>query len=213
VLNARSRTAINGGFTLIEVIVALALMSVTILLILSALQGARKSLGVITRVSDQADLYAVRRYLRDTIGSAWPLAASASIQHPFHGAAHRVSFISSYMPPGRHAGLYQTLIEVSPISRATQREFQLIITQRLVDSQRSRELTRRLPNDRTVLLTGLDMAEFAYFGRLDDGSVGRWTSNWDGPNGLPQLVRLQVRFSNSHQEHWYPFLVQLPLSD
>jgi hypothetical protein len=46
---------------------------------------------------------------------------------------------------------------------------------------------------RSILLTGVDGVEFAYFGSENDFTEPTWTDAWKFPARMPQMVRMRVK--------------------
>lgn len=164
-----------GGFTLVELLIALALTGLVALLLLSATQFATLGLG---RVSDQAERLAARRnieaLLRREIAAAAPLAPNAPA---LVGAAQRVRFITLAEDGG--AGLYR--VELGLQNEGGSQA--LVLTRIMLGAPGAAQ--------RTVLAPRLRDFRIAYFGALG-GAAPRWQDAWDGSRVPPSLVRIAL---------------------
>jgi general secretion pathway protein J len=188
------------GFTLLEVLVALAVMG---LLILGLTQGTRTVLTSwdkqARRLTRQADLEAVDRTLRYLIKNARP--GSEWEPSVFVGTAHSVAFT--------------TVMPVSPAGVRTQRAD----VELLVDAAHRLLLVSRphyhavwvgppSPASATQIIQGVERVEMNYWA---ESQVGGWTTDWRD-SAPPRLVRIRIVFSDPDQPQW-PDIVAAPVLD
>ena len=186
----------SGGFTLLEVLVALSL-----LLLLGVLlgQGLRLGAAALQRTERAAEaleeLRLTQAYLRRQIESAMPLAIPGSRQRLllFAGEANAVTFIA--LPPAALGnGLHVLRLEVSDGALS-------LHWRPLQGEPPSLDLARA---ERRLLLADVHEADFSY---LDVGENGQavWRSEWRQRERLPALVRLRLQRA---QRPWPELLVQ-----
>lgn len=195
-----ARIASPTGFTLLEVLVTLAVLGV---LFLSLSQGTRFSLFALDKqtrlIENHADFDAVYRTLRNLIEHARP--GSEWEPSVFVGNAHSVSF-TSVMP---------LMANGSPTRRA---DVQLVVdaAHRLLLVSTPHLHAIRIgslpPAVKTPLLDGIVELELSYW-RAKQGEG--WTSVWRDPTP-PRLVRLRIVFSNTSHPAWPEMLVS-PMLD
>ena len=178
-----------SGFTLLEILLALALMAMVMLGVWGALSSA-------TRVTHSADalmarsenVRTVQQFLRRHVGAAgmmpWTEGSGARAR-VFEGDASSMRYVAPLPMQSGHAGLYlQTLSLQKDDSGGT--------TLRL--SYRSYTGNLRVDGDPTyhVLLTDLSGGKFQYLAAAAYGRPARWRDDWRALNGLPLAVRIHL---------------------
>ncbi|HTP84164.1 MAG TPA: prepilin-type N-terminal cleavage/methylation domain-containing protein [Alphaproteobacteria bacterium] len=167
----------SQGFTLVELLVALALAGIVMVLLTDELRLA--SLGF-ERISHKSEQLAVRRdvedLLRRELGSAVaaPLVGSAP---PFTGEASSMKFLSLSDDSG--PGLYQ--IE---LGFQAQDGGRLMLTRRLAEPAAGRQV------ERTVLASHVRGFKAFYFGAPAPNSEAKWLERWTDVRYPPSLVRI-----------------------
>jgi general secretion pathway protein J len=201
VLITRRREA---GFTLIEVLVALALFS---LLSIALFGSMRYGIGAWTRTSthvDQADhTMQVQAFLRHMIEDAYPLFISDGPTHKyvdFRGTGSSLNFLTSVPIALATGGRSRLTLSVAPFAD----HVDLVATSKHeLASRDDSTLTK------TTLLSDLQSAEFSYFGRATSDKVAEWHDHWTDAAILPQLLRLQIRYPAGDPRIW-PELIIAP---
>ena len=179
----------EGGFTLIELIVGLALFG----LIVAVLTGALR-VGLVG--SDRVDEGAqrlnelrlaqtfIRRHLETARPIVWPMRRTAPLA--FEGKSESVSFISILPSWPGQGGLY--LVRFARIGDA------LIVTRRITSGEEQAfDFSRHA--DHTVLTDGIREVRFTYFGADIKDKKPKWRTSWTARTTFPRLVRLQVDFN------------------
>ena len=193
----------RGGFTLLEMLVALIVLG---FLIIGLNQGVQTGLGIwraqARQVGHVAELAPTARVLQSLLAGI-PVAPMANVDRGspqpigFHGAEDRLEFVGD-LPNG--LGLTQ---------RA---EMALALKDdRLVLSwiQHRRELvgTAQPWND-AELMRGVASLQFDYFNTSAPGVAPGWGTRWDG-QVLPALIRVRVSFAKGDTRQW-PDLIVAP---
>lgn len=192
---ARSR-----GFSLVEVLVALALFS---LLFLVISDGLALSVRALDRVEVAADRLEIRRSLdmalRRQIETMHPGAGGTGVQAriEFDGDTTRMSFLN-LGPPGA-PGLARLRL-------------------RLDDSAGERRLVlERFPaiggvgrpaSEAVILAGGVRRFALAYYGVLPPETASRWHEAWRAAPALPELIRVTIGLGDG-ADPW-PDLVVAP---
>ncbi|HUZ74627.1 MAG TPA: prepilin-type N-terminal cleavage/methylation domain-containing protein [Stellaceae bacterium] len=175
-----SRGARRPGFTLVEVLIALALTGIVALLML---EGMRFATVGLERASDRADRLEARRsldaLLRRELGATFvaPLLPNAPA---LVGGAQSLRFLTLAEDGG--VGLYRVRLAVE--TRGGDRA--LVLTRRRVGG------VPALATTRAVLVPRLRALRLAYFGRITPGATPHWYHGWNGPLYPPTLVRIDI---------------------
>lgn len=204
-LGHRQCPGTTAGFTLVELLVAVAILS-----LLSALLFGGLRFG--TRAWERAEAHAglasevqlVQAFLRQRLGQAAPLRRrddDGATTVLFDGASTAVRLVT-VMPVHLETGGYANL-ELG-FERDAGR---LMLRWRPFDF--SAGASRTQAEEVRILLDRVDEANFAYFGPVsDDGnSAPKWQTEWRDRARLPELMRLRLRFSDAGRGHWPELLV------
>lgn len=169
-----------AGFTLVELLVALALTGLVSLLILAGMRDATLGLDRVARHADALDRrVGLDDMLRRALATAVPQAPRPG-QPAFVGRRHKLRFFS--LESAGAPGLYRLVVAFA----AGQRDRPLILTRRLADPLGLPQI------ERTVLARHLRDARFAYFGAAKPGADPAWHSRWDHLRYPPRAVRLDI---------------------
>jgi general secretion pathway protein J len=190
----------QGGFTLLEVLIALVLLG----LLLAGLGAAlRFGFGLwelqARQIAGVDALDATDRALRALVEQMEP-GDPGLLQPTVSGSSDRLSFIGQLpqaVVSGRRADM--TLIVASG--------GRLVVRWR--PHRHERPFGAPPAESETLLLQGVDRLDLAYWRADAPGRPGGWTDRWDEP-GLPALVRVRLRFPPGDARHW-PDLLIAPL--
>lgn len=167
------------GFTLVELLIALALTGLVSLLLLSATRMA--ALGI-DRVSAQAERLEARRALDDLLRRELSAAIASPLlpnTPPLVGGPDTLEFLSLAEDSG--AGLYRIRLAVENAGGSNA----------LVLSRSSSASVAGAPQ-RTLLAPHLQSFAIAYFGAPAESEAAKWHERWEGSRALPQLVRITL---------------------
>jgi general secretion pathway protein J len=205
----RPRQDGQAGFTLPEVLIALALLAVIASLLVNAIASARLALQATDRQATLSAVPAVQAVLRRLMTEARPgpeTSERPDADRAFVGAGDQVSFISSFVPQGQFGGLWRYDLMLDQDGAAG-------VPGALVLAQR---LLRPAPSDtsgpppvamRTGLLKGVQDLRLRYFGALDGERAPQWYEDWRHPSRLPLLISVDVVFAQKDQRQWTTIVV------
>jgi general secretion pathway protein J len=175
------------GFTLIETLVALVLLSLVFLLLTGGLQFVREidrkeAIGDadVSRSRTQTFLASVISQARPALVRDGQSATGESVA--FAGSATRFELLTSAPNAIATGGLQNVSVVFDPTNEQVQILWGLY---------RPPGLTYE---DKSILLDHVSNAEFAYFGELQK-RIG-WHDSWEHALSLPLLVRIRLSFSN-----------------
>lgn len=168
------------GFTLVELLIALALAGVVALLMLEGIRFA--TLGL-QRTSDRADQLETRRGIEDLLRRMLSTAFAAPLRGDapaLTGGPHAMQFLTLAEDGG--AGLYR--IDLGLAGAGGDRR--LLLTRRRLDAPGARDA------ERIVLAPRLGDLRIAYFGSATPNDSPHWQESWEGLRYPPTLVRVAL---------------------
>ncbi|WP_395606576.1 prepilin-type N-terminal cleavage/methylation domain-containing protein [Pseudomonas sp. B22129] len=155
------------GFTLLEMLVVLSLLSVLLVLVSGALLGANRAVAKAQRYTASLDqMRAAQQFLRTSISEALPLYVGHA-EGFFIGTAERLTFVTT--SPGVLGGGIQQ-VSVQRAGQDLQVGFAGLEPQ--------------------VLLSNIDGVHFSYRGQSPLGQATGWLDEWPWPKRLPGAVRI-----------------------
>ena len=221
------------GFTLVELLIALALIGIITLLLFSGLRMGLRSWETVERVSERvADLRIARnvieRALRET--RATRLVVDGVEQTVFAGDAEALEWVAPLSAHVGISGLYilrLTLEEAGDYPRLVltrwllhddvlARGGEIPLWEPLMDGIRAWAAPDASPFDRdlaagvygrTVLLPQVAQFQLEYFGQLPGGFEREWSAEWIDRGELPEAVRLTL---STPEQPWPAALIRLP---
>ena len=170
----------SRGFTLVELLIALALTGLVALLMLGGMQLAARSLD---SIAGRADRLEARRSIEDLLrreiagAAASPLAPD---QPALVGTAQSVEFLTLAEDGG--AGLYRVDLGIETDGARRM----------LVLKRRPSGASADFKAPRTVLVPALHDFRIAYFGRAAASDPPGWQERWNDSRLPPALVRIAI---------------------
>ncbi len=187
------RAAQQQGFTIVELLVAMALLALLSALLLGGLRMSRAAVVRGEAANEQLlrtelGLAVLRRQLEEA--DPLPLGNVADPRIAFTGDARNIVFIA---PPGAYLALGGEEITWLAIEPGTGGA-RIMLRYRPLDHAADRWPPPLDARDMqsVVLLDGAASAQFAYFGRPDPADDALWQTEWRDASALPALVRLSV---------------------
>ena len=201
----------ESGFTLVEVIVALALLAMVTALLAGSMRGMRFVHAAMERSERSSSVQAAQSYLRSLFAAIAPnggvqLGAASSV---FIGDATSMTFRSTHTALGEVQGIYRVTLSLQP-SAGSQLAFDLVVLQTLDRTPRETGTQPDAPSRRSALVTGIAAASFGYFGSQGEtGEDMQLSPAWTAADRLPRLVRIALRFPPGDPRTWG--VIELPL--
>jgi general secretion pathway protein J len=175
------------GFTLVELLVVVALFGLISVMLLGAFRFATRAVTGGAHLLDRAaEIGLAAEVLRRELGDAQalPLRPGGDTLF-FEGTPDSVELLG--LPPAFHAegGWHKLHLGIERVAgrRALTLRWRLLGGPIVSSGERP-----------SVLLGDIARAEFAYFGAADAGAPPQWRPSWTGRLGLPQLIRVRVTF-------------------
>jgi general secretion pathway protein J len=193
------RARSQSGFTLIELVVAVALLAVMMTLLYSGLAFALRSWDAGDangrRVADRriAENF-LRRELMQLFPMRWkdPLTLKLALD----GKADSLRFTSSRAAGISSGGLSLVGLDVEA---DTSRRLHHLVMRRAMPDYDAKDFAPLEQADRIILLENIDSVAFGYFGAENDFTEPRWEDTWKYPGRVPLLVRVRVKDADGTQ--------------
>lgn len=190
------------GFTLLEVLIAMSLLSIMGVLLYGSINiGTRSWNTGEKRAENATQMLIVQNYLRSSIANIRPLMDVISDEEPvfsFQGTNQSLQFVSTLPQSATRGGLYRftmkpgdsennkLVLSIEPFYRTLDKE-----TAKIKDVE---------------LLRNLETIELTYYGPENAGALeARWVDNWEDQEFLPQIIKLDLQIEGD--QFWPPLVI------
>lgn len=188
------RRAREGGFTLVELVIALVLMAAMSAVLFGALSLAARSWdGGESKAREVSDMRAAQGYLREQLSAGYPqrLWNVAELPLLFTGRRDELRYTAALPARVAQGGVYYFRIAV-----ARDGEKSLLVQERVVPDVGAADEPEFREPERSVLAEDVAELTIGYFGRDPDAAdvdAPTWRDHWDDRQRLPLLVRIDVK--------------------
>lgn len=187
------------GFTLVELLVSLALLSLMTIYGLNALSSLNDINRAVGQTEAQMEIDAVARHLRDAIADIRPVFTtdeSNAQQLLFKGSSDSLEFVGAANGEREAGGLYLLRYSVNAgheliVERAMWRERQ--------------ELTFK----KVILMRGIKSIAFKYAASQENAGGEEITDLWRQTDVLPGSIEVNVEFEGNGERKWPTVLASL----
>ncbi|CAK0753781.1 general secretion pathway protein J [Gammaproteobacteria bacterium] len=202
------------GFTLIELVIALSIVSLLTVVLFSSLRlGVRSWNTVDVRDSRLQETRLVRGFIRNALTNARAVQFQRDAQPAvlmFQGDNHRLEWVAPLSQFVGVGGLHLIRLEIEGGNPGFLRLTRWLNQPALLNGQAGVPAWQPLPQTRAtrglspgpealegvydsqVLLSQVHGGQFAYFGRRSDEQAASWHDSWDDPMRLPDLVTVAL---------------------
>lgn len=202
----RNRTR-NAGFTLLEMLIALALLSLIATLILAAIQGTGRALDVANRQVQNNSIGSAQLVLRQILSQAQPIKFSADQPENarmLDGGSATVRLITSFAAGGQYGGLNNCEIRLAPSAT----NWDLVIQETVFRRASPGAAIAPAIGRPITILKSIATISWRYFGRANADDIGPgWSPGWISSSRLPTLVALDVTFPQGDPRIWPELIV------
>ena len=198
------RTASMGkrasGFTLVELLLALTLMSMLLALAYGGLRASTRATEKGQRVLEESGrIRMAHQFVRKQFNQMAPLAFEISEEGEertvFIGSAQRVRYVA---PMPGYLGFGGPQVQELEFVRG-ENGYDLVLSHALLQNFEEEALYAREP---IFLLGNIERAEFSFLGRDEEGELTQWSSSWDTPSILPSSIAMDIEFSEDVYIEW-----------
>ena len=200
-MNRDLAPARSAGFTLVELLLAVTLMSLLLALAYGGFKAATQASqrGQLL-LEETGKLRITHQFIRRQLNQMLPLeflreGDEDELPVQFTGNAQRIEFVAP-MPGYLGSGGPQVQrMEVLP----EEGHLALWFSHALYEGYSPELMYERDP---VLLLDGLEFAQFEFLGYDENGELGSWTTNWEDGSVLPLAVRLDVGMPEGSKVTW-----------
>jgi len=190
-----------SGFTLVELLLAVTLMSILLGLTYTGLRAAARSSerGEIMLAAG-GEMRASHQFIRRQLNQMLPLAFAVTddadaLRMVFVGDSKHIQYVAP-MPGYLGSGGPQVqFLELASDNEGNVLQFSHALLQGF-------EEDHLFERDPVILLENVESAGFEFLGLDEEGEVTDWVSSWDQPEILPLAVRLNLELSGELQMQW-----------
>ena len=196
--NARSHALARAGqiigFTLIELVVALALLALMSAVMFGSLSMAGRTWdGGETKVEEVSAMRQAQEFLREQLSAEYPLRMRKVAELPllFAGERDELRYAAALPPRVVDGGVYYFRLAVAKSGDKSQ-----LILERLIPDAGALQEPEFRDAERSVLADGIAELRVSYFGRDPDAAdtdSPTWRDRWSDRQRLPLLVRIEVK--------------------
>jgi general secretion pathway protein J len=168
-----------GGFTLVELLLALTLMSMLLALAYGGLRAATRAADRgQTILEDSSRIRMAHQFVRKQLNQMMPLVFAENEDQTertvFLGSADRIRYVA---PMPGYLGFGGPQVQELAIVQGDD-SLELVLSHALLQGFEEELLFERLP---IPLLEGIEHAEFSFLGRDENGELAAWTTSWTEP--------------------------------
>ncbi|MBL6986090.1 MAG: prepilin-type N-terminal cleavage/methylation domain-containing protein [Methylobacter sp.] len=203
------------GFTLIEVLIAMTLLSIMVVLLFSSLRICAKSWEQgESKIAEVNEVAVVYNFFQRHLSSAIPVWDDFTVKNgfttgnqdktfSFQGKKQSLQFVSVFPASAGRTGMQLFLIE--PQEQDGERLIKVTLTP-FYPVTEGEEWHR----EEVVLLRHVSDFSLAYFG-ADDAGEAEWQEEWLEKGVQPRLVKISINTNNG--VYWADMMIELKVSD
>ncbi|HKX55137.1 MAG TPA: prepilin-type N-terminal cleavage/methylation domain-containing protein [Xanthomonadales bacterium] len=201
----------DRGFTLVELLLAVTLLSMLMALTYGGLQAATRATDRGQKILQESGrLRMAHQFVRKQINQAIPLGfnqqedvaaamGEAPLMEVFFGLPGSVRFVG---PMPGYLGFGGPQVQELNIVNGDN-GLELVLTHALLQGFEDAKLDEREP---IVLIDHIESAEFRFLARDEEGELAGWVTDWEETAKLPVAVALDIQFEEGAYTAW-PLLV------
>ncbi len=202
----RLKTAL--GFTLIEVLIAMTLLSIMVVLLFASLRICAQSWEKgESKMSDVNEVAVVYHFFQQHLATAKPLWDDFSVKEQktlaFQGDALSLQFVGEF--PASAGKVGNQLFNLQLVEEGDSKFIKVSLVPFLPVPDKG-----LLPKEEIALIKHVRNVSFAYFGPDEMGSEGSWQAEWLQRAQQPQLVKISIELENAM--YWPDMIVELKVA-
>ena len=197
---------LTRGFTLVEVLLALSLMSMLLALAYGGLRASTRAADKGQAIlEDSSRIRMAHQFVRRQFSQMIPLGFDQSEDGTpngsedgrivFEGDAKRVRYVA---PMPGYLGFGGPQVQELEIISGDDGD-QLVLSHALLQNFEEENLYERAP---ILLMEKIQSAEFQFLGRDETGELAGWVNSWEATGILPEAVSLEIEFTEDVYIEW-----------
>jgi general secretion pathway protein J len=200
----------QSGFTLLEIIVVMTMLSLIMVMIYGGIQSSRKlSEKGLKRINASNEIRVVSELIRRQISRILPMAFKENDGEfvIFEGDDNHIMYVSpmpGYLGKG---GPHVQLIEIVNAKGGKILQF----SHWLLNDSLEEDSFEDSDQEPVVLLENIRGAEFSFIKLNEEGEPGEWESQWEESENTPLMVQLEVDMGENALMQWPIMQVALML--
>lgn len=197
------RREINGGFTIVEMLVSLAVVGMAAVILLIGIGRISFALGASTQADRRLDQIADAQFvLRHRIETVFPARDVQTLDTvDFAGQSKSLDFLAAQPDRGGPDALHRYRLRIARDGTLTLYNLNSLTT--AVDVHRQATIGWQS----TPLVSGVADLAIDYFGPRADASGSAWQASWIHRLTLPVLVRVRVDLAAAQAGAWPELII------
>ena len=195
------------GFTLMEVLIAMTLLSIMVVLLFGSLRICAQSWEQGEKKINEVNVVAVvYQFFQSHLSTAEPLWNDFSPDEKsfsFQGKAQSLEFVSTFPASAGRSG--KQLFSIQMAEEDQEKVIKVAITPFFPVAE-----GEEWEKEEVILLRGLSDFSLAYFGNDDDLGSSNWQDTWLDKSALPQLVKIKITLEN--ETFWPDMIIEMRLN-
>ena len=200
----------QGGFTLLEIIVVMTMLSLIMVMIYGSIQTSRKiSEKGLKRINASNEIRVVSELIRRQVSRILPMAFKEDDGDfvIFEGDDRHIMYVSPMPGYLGNGGPHVQLIEIVNAKGGKILQF----SHWLLNDSLEEGAFEDSDQEPVVLLENIRDAEFSFVKLDEEGELGDWENSWEEPETTPLMVRLEVDMGENALMQWPNMQVALML--
>ena len=195
----------NDGFTLIEILIGMALLSIIMMLLFSVFRvGVRSWDSGEKKATETNQQLIVQSFIRSQLARTRPLYDNFDDDNiegepvfSFAGTESSVQFVSAFQ------------------AREGLRKFSFFFDPRGEGSLKVSvdpffaTFDQDIGHEELTLIEPVDLLTISYFGQETAEDDPEWSDSWEDRRALPLLVKFEIQLSRDETQQWPPLIVRL----
>ncbi|MCF6320015.1 MAG: prepilin-type N-terminal cleavage/methylation domain-containing protein [Proteobacteria bacterium] len=200
----------QGGFTLLEIIVVMTMLSLIMVMIYGGIQTSRKiSEKGLKRINATNEIRVVSELIRRQVSRILPMAYKEDDGEfvIFEGDDRHIMYVSPMPGYLGNGGPHVQLIEIVNAKGGKILQF----SHWLLNDSLEEDAFEDTEQEPVVILENIKYAEFSFVKLDEEGELGEWESEWEEPENTPLMVKLEVEMGDGAMMQWPILQVALML--
>ena len=198
----------SKGFTLIEVLIAMTLLSIMMVLLFTSLKICADSWEKgESKITDVNEIAVVYNFFQRDLSVAKPLwndfPAEEEKTFSFQGGTQSLQFVSAFPASAGRSGLQ--LFSLNLLEEDNERIINVTIVPFVPMTEGA-----KWHKEEVTLIKHVSDFTLAYFGSADGVSEGTWTEEWLNKEVLPRLVKINIKLENG--SYWPEMIIDLKVT-